>query len=354
MQQEQSYVLLKTFSVTPSRLSIYNTKVNLNPENKTQHEPMTREQKDRILSNLYGGTYVPKLRHHEFKLSESGRKNLMLKINWLYFMAKARYKKTISGVEIHNFKMNFMTLTLPSHQVHPTSEITKIIFGQFLVELREKYNLTNYVWRLEFQRNQNVHYHLVTDTYTDYFIVQKIWNRCCAKLGYTQAYQRKHMAMSLMDYVRANDKGGTVPFIVLSKRYAIGKYNNWNSPNSVDCVNVSNGKTIAFYISKYFAKKGTCNNAHNPLDTLDNSLGMRLWYCSQSLSKLKRVSDFIEAGGVDLLKIVTAAKDTFIVVHDFCVSYFYNFSKLLPDDRGVMHRLLYGYAQKQGYIPDKI
>ena len=67
-------------------------------------------------------------------------------------MAKSRYKKTLTGVEIYNFKINFMTLTLPAKQMHPTAVITKNAFNQFLTEIRELYKMENYVWRIEFQK----------------------------------------------------------------------------------------------------------------------------------------------------------------------------------------------------------
>ena len=111
-------------------------------------------------------------------------------------------------------------------------------------------------------------------------------------------------------------------------------------------------KKIQFYISKYFAKKENVNNSHNSLDTKENSLGLRLWFCSRSLSKLKKITDFVPAFSIDLLGIVTKVKDTFVAIHDYCTSYFYNFSSLFPEDKSVIHKLLHGYATDLGYCPD--
>ena len=47
------------------------------------------------------------------------------------------------------------------------------------------------------QKNGNVHYHIVTDCFMDFHIVQKIWNRCIDKLGYVQEYSKKHNLMTL-------------------------------------------------------------------------------------------------------------------------------------------------------------
>lgn len=350
MERENDLVIVPTFSLTPHRLSIYNTIARVQNDNSLVREKMTRADKNKILANLHGGEYTKELRWHKFALSEQARKSMMLKINWLYFMAKSRYKKSISGKEIFNFKLNFITLTLSSKQMHPTSQITKECFNQFMTEIREKYKMENFVWRLEFQKNGNVHYHIVTDTFTDFHIVMKIWNRCQGKLGYTNAYTQKHITMSLNDYVNAYSNNGEVSFETLKYRYARGKASSWKIPNSVDVKSVSSGKKISYYISKYFSKKENRNNACNQLDNQENSLGLRLWFCSRSLSKVDKISDFIPSFKYDLLDIVTSVKDTMEVIHDYCTSYFYSFSSLLSSGKEVIHRLLYGYAIKQGYI----
>lgn len=349
MEQENPIIFVPSFSLTPHRLSLFNRRFR-HQENVTPFKTkLSRDEKNKILANLHGGEYTKELRFHNFSISEQARKTMLLKIQWLYFMAKSRYKKSITGKEIHNFKLNFITLTLASKQTHPTSQITKECFNQFMTEIRERYKIENYVWRLEFQKNGNVHYHIVTDTYTDFHIVQKIWNRCQEKLGYVTAYEKKHALMCLNDYVKAYSNNGEVPFETLRYRYAKGRSLNWRVPNSTDVKSVSSGKKISFYISKYFSKKENKNNACNPLDTKENSLGLRLWFCSRSLSKVDRVSDFIHSKSIDFLEIVTSVKDTLCVIHDYCVSYFYSFSSLLNHHKAIIHKVLYEYVINTGY-----
>ena len=346
-----NFISVPTFSLTPNRLSLYNSICKEVGGVKEKLQRISRTEKEQLLANLHGGEYTSQTRWHEFKLSESGRKTMQLKINWLYFMAKSRYKKTLGGAEIYNFKINFMTLTLPAKQVHPTAEITKTAFNQFLTEIRDLYKMENYVWRIEFQKNGNVHYHIVTDTFTEFYQVQKIWNRCLSKMGYVAEYHKKHALMSLNDYVKEYSDNGKNTFDVLKRRYFSGKALNWSSPNSVDVKSVTSGKKIAFYISKYFGKKQDDRNNCNALDTKENSTGIRLWFCSRSLSKLNKISDFIEPFKFDLLSIVTAVKDTLEVIHEYCTSYFFSFSTLLTDGKEIIHKLLYNYARGQGYEP---
>ena len=66
---------------------------------------------------------------------------ILQKINWLYFLAKSKSVKTISGKEIYNFKINFITLTLPSKQIHPTNVITSQCLNQFITEMKKLYNI---------------------------------------------------------------------------------------------------------------------------------------------------------------------------------------------------------------------
>ena len=348
---ETTFDLIPTFSLTPHRLSIFKTKVKLINDHVFEKHALSKTKKIEALKNIYVDGYETEKRFHNFKISENGRKRMLLKINWLYFMSKSRHKKSITGKEIYNFRINFLTLTLPSKQKHPTSVITNTCFNQFMTEIREKYEMQNFVWRLEFQKNGNVHYHIVTDTFTDFHIVQKIWNRCTEKLGYVAEYTKKHALMSLNDYVKEYNDGGKVDFEVLKKRYLKGRSLHWKVPNSVDVKSVAGQKKIAFYISKYFSKKGNKEGECNEYDNMENSLGLRLWFCSRSLSKLDKITDFIPAFSVDLLYCITSAKDCFEVVHEYCTSYFYSFSSLLAEAKGVIHKVLYTYASKKGYKP---
>lgn len=340
------------YSLTPHRLSLFNRRFLKTEKSSDNKILILEKEKVNKIANIYGDKFEVEKRYHNFEISEAGRKRMILKINWLYFLAKSRNKKTSKGLDIFNFKINFLTFTLPSKQMHPTSDITKNCFNQILTELRESYNLENFVWRLEFQKNGNVHYHLVTDVYIDYYQVLKKWNRIIGKLGYTQAYKEKHVAMSLNDYYNEYHQEGKDDFLVLKERYARGRASSWSIPNSVDVKAVAGSKKIAFYISKYFSKKEKTKVKCNSLDNMGNSMGLRLWFCSRSLSKLDKVSDFIESSKFDLLNIVTAVKDTLEVVHDYCVSYFFSFASLLNDGKRVIHELLYGYAMATGYKPN--
>ena len=345
------YISIPSFSFTPNRLSLYNTIVKPLENGLFVRPTMSKAKKIEAMRNIYGDEYNTEKRFHNFNISINSRKAIIQKINWLYFMAKPRTKKSLKGKEVFNFRINFLTLTLPSKQVHPTAVITKECLNQFLTELKQTHNLENFVWRLEFQKNGNVHYHIVTDTFLDYTIVLKSWNRILSKLGYIQPYTEKHALMSLNDYVKAYSSNGVNDFETLKKRYLRGRALNWKVPNTVDVKSVLGSKKIAFYISKYFGKKEKSGTDRNALDTMENSMGLRLWFCSRSLSKLKKITDFVPAFSTDLVSLVKQAKDVFIIIHEYCTSLFFSISALPNTIKGTITEILRDYGKEQGYQP---
>lgn len=347
------YISIPSFSLNSSRLSLYNTIVKPISNNVYEKPRLTNIEKNKIWENLHGGEYTPETRFHDFKISVSARKTMIEKINWLYFMASPRAKTSTQGKKVFNFRINFLTLTLPSKQIHPTSVITQQCLNQFLTELKQTHNLQNFVWRLEFQKNGNVHYHIVTDVFLDYTKTLKSWNRIISKLGYIKAYKEKHQAMGLNDYIKAYSNNGQTDIITLKKRYSRGRALEWSVPNSVDVKSVLGSKKIAFYISKYFGKKEKSGTDRNELDTMENSKGLRLWFCSRSLSKLKKIVDFVPAFSIDLVAIIRQAKDLFVCVHEYCTSLFYSISELPNTVKGVIIKLLRNYALSLDYQPNE-
>ena len=288
---------------------------------------------------------------HNFRISDNAFRTMKRRINWLYYLSKSRYKKTISGKEIYNFKMSFITLTLPSKQVHNTKFITDNCLNHFLTILRTKYDLRNYVWRLEFQNNGNVHYHLVTDCYVDFFIMRSTWNRVLGKFGYIENYSKKFKGLSLTAYNNLVNKENKIDFKVVADRYAKGCKFNWTDPNTVDVKSVTSGKRISAYIAKYFAKDPDNYCDKNVFDTAANSGALRLWFCSRSLSKLKTVSNYVEAVDYDIKLIIKEIADFKTLVHRYCTVIYFNFKKEVHRWRTFVEKLLRDYSKKQGYIP---
>jgi len=345
------YTVLPRFSLVPNKLSLYNQvywhKKDQIVNDVSRSVPITTLET--ISGSRLNNAIVKKF--HNFTISPNAYRTLKQKINWLYYYAKPRHVKTYNDKNIYNFKMAFITLTLPSKQIEPTHVITSKYFNQFLTEVRQRVEMKNFVWRLEFQKNGNVHYHLVTDTYLDYYFIRGVWNRILKKGGYVQEYQKKHKNLTLGAYIKMYPPKSKDKFNQTAKRFAKGCANNWLQPNSVDVKSVTSGKSISYYISKYFGKNATEVQKCNILDTKENSKSLRLWFCSRSLSKLKTITDFCEAVDPSIFTVIQSLDKVRIFVAQYAKLFFFDFKDMSHKIRRFYAEIFTKYMQTQSYNP---
>jgi hypothetical protein len=346
---QKKYLFMPKICLRPGSVTSYNEVLIRNLERGTL-ESITRTRTPIIDFDTFEEVKF-KRKFHNFKISDQARKNIANKVNWLFLMSKPRYVLTASKKEIFNFKVNFMTLTLPSKQVHNTEFITKNCFNQFLTEIRQQFNMENYVWRLEFQGNGNLHYHIVTDTYCDYFTARTIWNRILNKYGYVSAYTEKFSKMSLSEYAMNTAKHEKLDWNKIAERYAKGNREKWKHPNSIDVEVCTNDKSISKYLSKYFGKGKDANPVCNELDNEANSFGIRLWFCSRSLSKLDGIKEYTEVCEINFYDVLQGCANVIEKHYDYCKALYFNFKKLSSHMNEVITAALKNYAFGLGYSP---
>ena len=346
--QTASSTICNNSNVKQNSLFYYNHAGGIVYENSLSQEKFIQPKKDIKLTSINQGNSITR-KHHNFIISDNANRTLRNKINWLYYLAKSKQIKTYNGKSIFNFKIGFITLTLPSKQQTSTSHVTSVLLNNFLTEIRQRTKMENYVWRLEFQANGNVHYHIVTDTYIDYHLCQKIWNKILNTNGYIQPYADKMNALSLSDYNRIYNKDSKVEYSEIVKRYARGKRENWQQPNSVDVKPVISNKAIANYISKYFSKESKSGVDRNEHDTDENSKSLRLWFCSRSLSKLKSVSNFCDAVDYDIESLMSYCSDVRTIFMKYTKVIYYNLKAFTHDGRRWIETILRNYAYHSGY-----
>lgn len=346
-----NYVFLPSFSLEPNKVTSYNSVFIRNRVEgtiKSIHEFKKSKtsifDKNKIVDTV-------KRSKHNFEISDNAYRTLKRRINWLYYLSKSKSVKTYSGKSIYNFKIAFITLTLPSKQLTCTAEVTNNLLNNFLTEVRQRTKMDNYVWRLEFQKNGNVHYHIVTDTYIDYFLIKKIWNRILKLNGYIEGFQTRFKDLSLIEYDKLINHDKKLEFKEVAKRYAKNKSENWEQPPSVDVKSVISKQAISNYISKYFSKGSDNKSLKNELDNDDNSSNLRLWFCSRSLSKLKTISNFCEAVEYDIFAVVSVSKKIFKVFGKYATSIYFDINSMVGAYRKFIEILLKDYSKKQGYIP---
>lgn len=189
---------------------------------------------------------------HKGMLSRKAVGKMKNAINWLLCSAKDKMVYSKERDAWFTFKINFVTLTLPDTARPVTDEQFKGALVQpFLSYMRKFYNLGNYVWKLEFQKNGKLHLHLATETFIHWRNIRKCWNTI---LGHNNL---------LVDF-----------------------YNEFGhaDPNSTDVHSVRKIKNLAGYLAKYMSKQ----------DADLSKVKGRIWGCSEDLSKANRTAVFID------------------------------------------------------------
>lgn len=211
----------------------------------------------------------------------------------------ARSKKVYSNTtkKYYSFKVNLITLTLPSKQIHPDKEVHNKVFKEFIRAWKRIAPELLYVYKAEVQDNGNLHYHLTTNTYIHYSKLRDMWNYYTNKLGYIDRCSVK-------------------------------------SPNSTDVHSVKNIKSLAGYMVAYLSKKdiytkklkryhkmydkalGSTNRDEcvlpkNYLINLKRKVQLKVWDCSKSLM-IGKCSTEIESDELmnEIHKVLNVATDS--------------------------------------------
>lgn len=250
-------------------------------------------------------------------LSAASKKNIRDSIFAMYQFSTPRTVFAPGKKPIYNFRQSFVTLTLPSKQVHSDVEIKKCL-NHFLTNIRRSFKVENYVWKAELQKNENIHFHLSFDKYIHFQAIRYYWLLAIKPLGYVKAYSDKFSAMSISEY--ANNRGLSIQEVI--KPYADGCRSRWQNPNCVDVSAVTTASSVSNYLSKYFAKSDDSN-----IDSERIAAFGKVWARSQSLSRLewKHKFDYDEVRKfIDQCIQMGAFKK---VAYDFATVFYINFKK---------------------------
>jgi len=222
---------------------------------------------------------------HDGKLSQKSIRKLVNAVNWLVASAPKKWVFQKESGKRFSFRVNFVTLTLPTTD-HDISDhhFKKIMLHAFINACRYRYDLKNFVWKVEAQANGNIHAHFTTDTYLPWRGVRDVWNRILAKNGLIDKYHDKHKDLSFQQYVNMYGDRDNVTTEDLRRRYQSGVDSNWRDPNSTDVHAVHKVKDIAAYLAKYMSKE----------EEERRKIKGRLWSCSYGLSQANGFSAIVE------------------------------------------------------------
>lgn len=256
-------------------------------------------------------------KNYSNKLSLQSKKKLSKAITYMAHITPDKIAYNQKFNSRFKFRLTFITLTLSSRQQHDDTTIKEKLLHPFLDYFIKTYRVNNYVWKAERQKNMNLHFHIIFDTYINYAIIRDRWNHYQDRLNY------------ISNYWHNNNTGKSIP---KSKQeyYAV---------NSTDVHSTRKVKDLARYMCKYMVKDQSSiklrekrNSWHhkntNDLDRnkysahakqfLRNLTGIgRTWGCSHSLTDIKGAYDTLNISLIKAIESLENNKDCYVYKGDY-------------------------------------
>lgn len=230
-------------------------------------------------------------------ISAKAKRRLTNSVNWLISSAKTKTVFSKSTGKNYSFKVSFITLTLPclDHGLSDAAFKNKLLHT-FISNARNKWQMVNFVWKCEAQKNGNIHVHITTDVFINWQELRSTWNKILSTYGLIEIYCNKHKNMPFEEYNFLYNPSNDIDIETMRIRYEAGKKCNWTNPNTTDVHSVHKVKDIGAYLAKYFEKEEVGRR---------RIIG-RVWSCSYSLSSKNKL--VVEAVGSD---VSNAASDLY-------------------------------------------
>ena len=207
----------------------------------------------------------------------------------------------------HKILHVIVTLSLCAKQCHSDNEIKKECLTRWLNLAVSKYSIRFYYWIAEKQKNENIHFHILTDRFLDQKWVRDAWNSRLEKLGYVDTFFKLH---------------------------------GHREPNSTDIQAIKSLALSSKYVTKYTSK---CDQ--------QGDLEGRLWGCSdcfRSFDKYKmygshdydlKLQEWIERGVVKIFE------------HEHCIALFGRIRELVQKECPNLHKSIRIHYQS---VADKL
>jgi hypothetical protein len=241
--------LLPSISINPRVLACYN---------QVDWQPVRPEKKFDQQKNAYFSPTFDHLlnsaRSAQGNVSKIAKRKMNRSLDYLLLMANEKQVDIQTTGRKLKFKIAFITLTLPSKQIHSDNQIKNECLNQFLIELKKYYHVRNYLWRAEKQKNGNLHFHIIVDKFIPFQELRDRWNRIINKLGYVDRYRDNMQTFYANGFRPHQNLLRTWPLKKQIAAYERGARTHWSSPNSTDVHSVQRIRDVRSYISKYITK----------------------------------------------------------------------------------------------------
>lgn len=218
------------------------------------------------------------------RLSVNSKKKLNRAIIYMCHLAVPKKVKGMRYAGDMVFKLNFITLTLASCQMHADNVIKQKCLIPFIDYIKKVWHVKRFVWKAERQRNGNIHFHLLVDKYIPYQVIKEKWNKYQNYLGYIDRYI-------------ANSKNNTA-YDTLQAAYA--------GVNSTDIHSVRKITDLHKYLCKYMLKSG--NSIKKRISARRNNI----------VKKYVKGSPSVSSGAKDYLKNYVNSGRIWSCSYDLC------------------------------------
>lgn len=363
--------ILPAVSIHPGQINIYN-EIHWDPGRPSRTNSISDDSEyqhgaEHLLSSS---------RSAKGRVSSIAKRKMTKAINYMLFVTNTKRVTNNYNGRNFQFKIAFVTLTLPSKQIHPDNEIKSKCLNQLLIELKKSYNVKNYIWRAEKQKNGNIHFHLLVDRFIPYQELRDRWNRILNKLGYVDGYRVEQQTWHQNGFrVRKN----LLPTWSKKKQfesYQRGAKTHWNSPNSTDIHSVRKIRDLKSYITKYVTKnevkkfalkieklrelRKNNNSVQNPVPgTRRKKLIMqkrsrqltakkmrqsgRIWGCNTELSNLRGAQSLLSWDIQDELEKLENSENVKVLKDTYFTIIFFDSSLLMKRPEGQLFKLFSQY-----------
>lgn len=206
---------------------------------------------------------------YQGKTSGTSQKNIRKAVDILMQISPERIIWNPVSNRRMKHRLTFITLTIPGKEKHIEAKAGhKLLLEPWLRDMRRKQNLKSYIWKAEFQKNGQLHYHITTPEFITYYTIRDYWNYRLSECGLLEKWKIDHPT---------------------------------SLPNSTDVHSVRKLNNIKAYLIKYLSK----NNQ-------DKETKGKIWDCSKNIKGAKYFS-FEE-----LEQVFSKIDQSKLVVNDYC------------------------------------
>lgn len=287
---QRELTILPVISISPSKICTY-SEVHWSPEKPKRGATFVNLDPNQPLHHKF----INSERSANGLISNTARKKISTALDYLLLMSSEKKIKIHKLNKTVKFRICFVTLTLPSDQIHSDNEIKVTCMNSFLIELTRFYQVKNYIWRAEKQKNGNIHFHIILDKFILYNELRKRWNRIINKLGYVDRYAATQKEWHKNGFRPRPWLYDHWPIKEQYKAYLFGVKTDWRSPNSTDIHKTKYINNVKAYVCKYMVKDPNFEASASPEEKQKLLCKGRIWACNQELSDIKNAREYIDS-----------------------------------------------------------